>query len=285
MFARLTTFWILVAVLPLAGCQLMAARATTNLAENVSAAVLDQEDVLIVRDGGPAYLIAVDGLIEGDPEDQTLLLAGARLYAAYASAFVDEEERAGRLTERAKHYGERALCVRRAELCEPAEIPFDEFEQRLAQTRLQDVDALYGLGAAWASWIQANSSDWNAIAELPKVQALMERVVALQSDHESGGAHLYLGVLYTLRPESMGGKPELGRRHFESAIEFSHGRNLSAKVLYARQYARLVFDRPLHDRLLNEVVKSDPKATGFTLSNVLAQEEAFELLADADDFF
>jgi hypothetical protein len=83
----------------------------------------------------------------------------------------------------------------------------------------------------------------------------------------------------------MGGQPELGRRHFESAVEFSQGRNLTAQLLFARQYARLVFNRPLHDRLLNDVVQADPNARGFTLSNVLAQEEARELLADADDYF
>ena len=284
MLSRLITIWILFLALPLAGCQFMATRATTNLAENVSAAVLNQDDVLIVRDGGPAYLIAIDGLIEGDPESQTLLLAGARLYAAYAAAFVAEPARAKRLTGRAKHYGERAVCLGRASLCDPANISFEDFEGHLAETQPKDVEALYGLGSAWASWVQASSSDWNAIADLPKVQALMERVVALRPDHESGGAQLYLAVLYTLRPESMGGNPELGRRHFESAINLSRGRNLAAKVLFARQYARLLFDRELHDRLLNDVINADPKATGFTLSNVLAQEEAHGLLADADEY-
>ena len=162
MFSRLITFGVLFSALPLAGCQLIATRATTNLAENVSAAVLDQDDVLIVRDGGPAYLIAIDSLIEGEPDNQTHLLAGARLYAAYAAAFVAEPSRAKRLTERAKHYGERALCLRRASLCDPASIPFEDFDRRLAKTRPKDVEALYGLGSAWASWVQASSSDWNA---------------------------------------------------------------------------------------------------------------------------
>lgn len=285
MIARLVTICVLVTSLPLCGCQLLAARATTGMAENISAAVLDQEDVLIVRDGGPAYLIAIDGLIQGDPENPTLLLAGARLYAAYASAFVSDPERAERLTSRAKLYGERALCIQHQSLCDASKIPFDEFERDLAGTKSRDIEALYGLGSAWASWIQANSGDWNAIADIPKVQAIMQRVVQLQSDYESGGAHLYLGVLYTLRPASMGGQPDLGRQHFESAIEFSRERNLTAKLLYARQYARLVFDRPLHDQLLKDVVDADPNAVGFTLSNVLAQEEARELLADADEYF
>jgi hypothetical protein len=285
MLARLVILCALVAALPLLGCQMLANRATSGMAENISAAVLDQEDVLIVRDGGPAYLIAIDGLIQGDPDNLALLLAGARLYAAYTGAFVSEPERAQRLTLRAKNYGARALCIRRHSLCDAAVLPFDTFERKLAKTKSKDVSALYGFGSAWASWIQANAGDWNAIADIPRVQAIMERVVLLRPAYESGGAHLYLGVLYTLRPKSMGGRPELGRRHFESAIELSRGRNLTAKLLFARQYARLVFDRPLHDQLLNEIVNTDPDASGFTLSNVLAQEEARELLADADEYF
>lgn len=275
----------LVSTLPSLGCQMLARSATTRLANNVSAAVLDQEDYGLVRDGAPAYLIAIDGLIEGDPRNQTLLLAGARLYAAYASAFVEDTPRAVRLTRRAQGYGQRALCARNEPLCESVSRPFPEFEAQLQGTSADDLPALYGLGSAWASWVQANSADWNAIADLPKVQVLMERVVALDDVYEDGAAHLYLGVLYCLRPASLGGQPEKGRSHFERSIEISGGRNLMAKLLFASQYARLVFDKPLHDRLLTEVLEADPKERGFTLTNTLAQEQAKELLEESDDYF
>ena len=83
----------------------------------------------------------------------------------------------------------------------------------------------------------------------------------------------------------MGGRPEVGRRQFERAIELSSGEYLMAKVLFAEQYGRLVFDRELHDRALNEVLESNPRIDGLTLINLLAQEQARELLASADDFF
>jgi hypothetical protein len=57
------------------------------------------------------------------------------------------------------------------------------------------------------------------------------------------------------------------------------------QVLYARHYARLVFDRPLHDSLLREVMDADPQAPGLTLANTLAREQARRLLDDADDYF
>ena len=82
-------------------------------------------------------------------------------------------------------------------------------------------------------------------------------------------------------------KQVVGQVHacFERAVELSGGRNLMAKVLFAEYYARLVFDRPLHDRLLEEVVAADPEEPGLTLSNTLAQEQARQLLDDADDYF
>ena len=144
---------------------------------------------------------------------------------------------------------------------------------------------MYGYGSAWAGWVQISSNDWNAIAQLPKLEALMQKVVELEPGYEKGGADLYLGVLYTLRPASLGGRPELGRKHFESAIRLSHGKNLMAKVFLADQYARLVFDQPLHDRLLEEVIDADPVARGYTLSNTIAQERARELLAESNEYF
>jgi hypothetical protein len=58
-----------------------------------------------------------------------------------------------------------------------------------------------------------------------------------------------------------------------------------AKVLLARRYARLVFDRELHDRLCREVIDADPEAAGLTLVNIVAQEEAKELLESSEDYF
>jgi hypothetical protein len=56
-------------------------------------------------------------------------------------------------------------------------------------------------------------------------------------------------------------------------------------VEYARGYARLVYDRELHDRLLSEVLGSPVQAEGLTLFNTLAQQEARQLLESADDYF
>lgn len=257
-----------------------------NLADSLSNAILNQSDPQTVEDGVPAYLILLDAMIAGDPEDADLLLAGARLYGAYASAFTADPERMQRMADRAFEYAKRAACAEQESLCAAMSRPAGEYAQ--AVSRLDDEDDvpyLYGLGAAWAGWVQAHAESWQAVAELPKVQASIERVLALDEAHDRGGAHLYMGVLLSLRPAALGGQPEAGRRHFERALELSEGKNLMVKVLYARHYARLVFDRELHDRLLREVLAAPAEAPGLTLINTLAQRQAKELLAGSADYF
>lgn len=269
----------------LLGCSLAVASATSQLAGNLQTAILAQDDVETVRQGAPAYLLLLDGLLEGDPASRPLLLAASRLYGAYASAFVDEPARARQLTGRSFDYARRALCDARADLCRASAGSHAAFVAALAETSRGDVTLLYAFGAAWAGWIQARSDDWRAVADLPKVEALMERVLALAEAHDDGGAHLYLGVLLTLRPASLGGRPEEARAHFERALELDRGRNLMTPVLYARHYARLVFDRELHDHLLEGVLAAQPDAPERALSNALAKREARALLDGADEYF
>ena len=253
----------------------------------VGYAVLDQDDPQLVAQGAPAYLLLIDGLIADDPKNVQLLLTGARLYGAYASAFASEPSRVQRMTGHARSYAERALCAFSDAACSLRNASYDAMAAPLAKfkPKKSHTSLLYGYAVAWAGWIQARSSDWSAIAELPKVKLVLERVAVLDPAHDAGGVQLYLGVLESLIPAVSGGKPEVARAYFERAIEMSQGRNLTAKVMYAERLARPQFDRPLHDRLLKEVLDADPHVSGLTLMNTLAQNRARELLASADKYF
>jgi hypothetical protein len=259
------------------GC---ASMATERLAANLSNAMLNQKDPEIVRSGAPAYLLLLDSLIEEDPRDQGLLYAGARLYGAYAGGLVEDPARKETLLDKAFAYVKRGFCPEASRLCAAAGQPFDRFAAALAETDADEIEGVYLYATHWAGWIQAHSEDWSAIAELPKARAMLEWVVALDPAYEGGRAQLYLGVIDSQVPPALGGNPEIGRRHFETAIRYSQGRDLIAKVEFARHYARLVFDQPLHDRLLQEVLQADPDQPGLTLSNVMAQRQAARLLQE-----
>lgn len=282
MRATATAGGLFAAVLLLTGCA-----TPSGIADDLGSAMASQRDPQVVRDGGPAYLIMVDALVRDAPDDARIHLVAARLYGSYAGGFVDAPERRLRLTQQALDYATRGLCLSLERLCGVHDMRFEAFRAAMVEA-IDDADraaTLYRFATAWAGWIQARSGDYRALADLPKLEAAFERVLALAPAIDGGQAHVYLGVLQAQRPASLGGQPQSARGHFERAIEISGGRNLMAKTLYAEHYARLVFDRGLHDRLLREVVEADPAAGELTLANVLAQERARELLAGADDYF
>lgn len=273
----------LVLLLQLSGCASVVSSAASGLADSLTGAILNSDDPETVAAAIPAYLLLIDGLVADNPEDPAMLRAAATLTSAFGGNFVEAPDRAARLQRRALSLALAAECAEDAEACDLRERDFDAFEAWVADN--EDVGALFGLASAWASYVQSHSEDWNAVAELARVRVLLDRTLELDEGFEQGAAHIYLGVLDTLVPPALGGRPEDGRAHFERAIELSGGAHLTAKVLFAEQYARLVFDRELHDRLLAEVLAADPRAPDLTLANVLAQRDAEVLLASADDYF
>lgn len=282
-------FWQIAATIvwlaSLAGCSAVTSSMTGRLAGGLASAILTQNDPATVRDGAPAFLLMVDGFLAESPDDPDLLLAASRLYSSYAAAFVNDPERARVLSLKGRDYGWQGMCRSNRQLCGLWEKPYEEFETMIRSVRPRDLEAAFTAAASWATWIQANKADWAAVADKARVEALMLRVVELDPGYGNGMPHLYLGVLDTLLPEALGGKPERGRQHFERSIELSGGRDLMARVLLAENYARLVFDRELHDRLLGEVVAADPVQGELTLSNTLAQQQARRLLDDSADYF
>ncbi len=272
-------------VVTLGGCASLGGAAATGVADGLSAAILDADDPVLVREAVPAYLLLMDAFVRNAPDDERALGAAAQLYAAYGVAFVADAGRAPALTDRAREYGVRALCAADDRACAIDDLEFEGFAARVDALDEDAAAALYAYSVASLAWVRTHSDDWSAIARLPKIEHALQVLLRMPGSANSGNVNTYLGILSTLRPESLGGNPDAGRRYFERSIEISQGRDLSAKLEYARSYARLVYDRELHDRLLNEVLAAPVRAEGLTLFNVLAQQQAQSLLDSADEYF
>ncbi len=267
------------------GCASLANNAAAGLADSLSTSILNQDDPELVREGVPTLLLLLDSMVESSPDDPRTLGAAAELYAAYGTAFISDPQRARVLTARAHDYGIRALCADEHDACFLEGLPFDDYERIILGVERNAADSLYSYCVGALAFIRANSDDWNALADLPKIEVALAHLLTLDPGYKAASVNMYLGILNSLRPPALGGDPERGRRYFETAIDLSGGADLGVKVEYARGYARLVYNRELHDRLLNEVLISEVKQPGLTLVNSLAQQQARELLASADDYF
>lgn len=239
----------------------------------------------MVEAGAPAYLIMVDSLIDQAPDSPDMLSSGAQLYTAYSDVFITDRERKRKLADKAMNYALNATCFAQSNACDLKQMPFEQFSTVVNAMEKDNLPYLFTLGKTWASWIMAHKDDFNALADIARIEVIMSRVIALDETYKDGAAYLYLGTLATFLPPALGGKPEQGRQYFEKAISISGGKNLMTKVVYAKLYAKMMFDRKLFDRLLNEVMDTDPNIDGYTLINTYAQQQAGKLLAEADDYF
>lgn len=282
------SLFFLLATLPTACAtsKTMTVASTALLLENVAKASYKQSDLRLIREGMPSYLMLIDGMVEALPDNKRLLITAAQSYAAYASAFIQDEnkEYAATLYAKAKGYALRAL--EQNGFKNPLSRPFDDFETGLQKVGAKDVPYLFWAASCWGSWISLNMRSMEAMAELPRVEAMMKRVLVLDEAFYYGGAHIFMGVLEASKPRIAGGDLNRARDHFLRAIELGDGSFLMTKVYYANYYAKKAFDRELYTSILENVLEIPVDIVPeLTLLNTAAHTKAKKMLDEVDEYF
>ena len=256
------------------------------------------DDPELVREAVPFALKAEEALLEQQPDHRGLLASLCRGFTQYAAAFVwqdavEEEdgkraavgkERARRLFLRAKEYGLRGL-----------ETTHPGFRDRIdanpetaaAMAGEEDVPLLFWTAASWSLAISTSGGDPSLLADLPRVETLMRRALALQEDYDQGAIHEYFVAFEGGRPEAMGGSLDEARRHFARAMELGGGQRISPLVTFAETVSVRTQNRGEFLTLLSRALAFDAriKAPEFRLANLLAQRKANWLLGRVDDLF
>jgi len=284
---RISLLFLLIAVLTAcATSKTMTVAATASLLEDVAKASNKQSDLMLIRRGMPSYLMLIDGMVEALPDNKRLLINAAQLYAAYASAFIQDEDKAYARTlyARARDYALRAL--EQNGFKNPVTGSFDDFETRLPDLGKKDVPYMFWAASCWGSWISLNQGSMEAMAELPRVEMMMKRVLELDEAFYYGGAHIFMGVLDASRPRVAGGDLDRARDHFLKAIKLGKGKFLMARIYYADYYAKKAFDRDLFISILGKVLETPADISPeLTLLNTVAHTKAKEMLDQVDEYF
>jgi hypothetical protein len=257
------------------------------LLEEVAKASSKQSDLRLIREGMPAYLLLMDGMVEAWPDSAPLLIAAAQAYSSYASIYGEVRDRKDQEQEeqedypavlygKARKYALKSL--ERRGLKKPAEIPLDDFREGLQRLGKRDLPYLFWTAACWGSWISLNLGSMEALAELPKVETLMKRVLELDETFYYGGAHLFMGIWFASRPKGLGQDLKKAQEHFLKAIEIGQGKFLMAYVYYAEYYARKTMDKDLFAFALQRVAETPPDILpDLTLLNSVAKKKAVDL--------
>ena len=250
-------------------------------------ALFEEEDLELAKDAIPAELKLIEAFSRSDPGNERLKIILSQGYASFALGFVEDEdkERAAFLYKRARDYGFDVLKKYEAFTGALTGSP-DEMKAAVSGIKKQDIEALFWAANSWGLWINTQRHSPLAMAGIPKVKALMERVMTLDETFYYGGPHLFMGMINCIIPKMLGGNPEEGKKHFEKALAVSGGKFLIIKVFLAQYYAVQVQNDSLFTDLLNEVLEAPLDIlTEQKLVNAVAKKKAEALLGRKEDLF
>lgn len=264
----------------------MLVKSSVPLIESGVEALNHETDLELAEDSIPANLNMLLGMIKIDPENARLHTFAAQAFYGLAYGFNEDShpDRASGFYLRGMQHGITALEVKGSGQLLDSTIA--EFETSVSKMGKKDVAAMFWAASCWAKWIDMNRDDPEAIAQLSRATALMQRVIELDDTFYYGGAHMFFGVYYGSRAPAIGGNFEKSKQHFDRAREITDGRLLIPDLLQAQYLARQQFDREQFHRLLNGIIDApDDLMPELALQNQIAKRKAAALLKKEQEWF
>lgn len=279
---------VLVPLLFFTGCiQTIAVRSVGGIVDDGYSALTEESDLQFAEQALPGNIKLLEVMLKNDPENERLLRLCAEGYASYALGFVEDVdvERARMFYARAQEYGMRILR-QDSELKKALDGSADDLRMALSRKSSSIVPAVFWTAFAMGSYLNITLTNPDAIATIPKIEAMMKFVAAKDSAFYYGGAHLFLGTLYGSRSRFLGGDPAKAKEHFETALRLNQGKFLMTHLYYARSYAVQTLDEGLFQELLNAVESTSLDVLPeFRLGNAIAKKKAKLLLARKEELF
>jgi predicted anti-sigma-YlaC factor YlaD len=257
------------------------------------------DDPEFIKSAVPFSLKLMESLLAESPKHKGLLFATSSGFTQYGYAFVQQDAdeieakdyaaaeamrvRAKRLYLRARGYGLRGL-----EAAHPGFTNALAADPRkaVASMKKSDVPQLYWTAAAWGAAIALSKDDPATVGQIPQMEALIDRAAALDESWGDGAIHGFL-INYEMSRQGATGEPaERARKHFDRALELTHGQQAGPLVTYAEAVCVEKQDAKQFDELLNRALAINPDAHPDTrLVNLVMQRRARWLLAKKEDLF
>ena len=288
--------------IPGSGCSLIRRSALNEVANAVAASgttFSSDEDPELVKAATPFSLKFLESLLAETPEHPGLLLAAVRGFAQYAFGFVQQEAdeleardltaaealrtRARRLYLRGRGYGLRGLDVSHAGFSKAL---LANPRAAVLAASPADVPLLYWTGAAWGGAISLSKDTPELVAQLPAMEALIDRALELDDSYGRGAIHSFL-ITYEMSRQGAPGDPAArARAHFERAMALSEGKDAAPLVALAEAVAVQQQDVKGFESLLNRALAINPDGNPDTrLQNIIMQRRARWLLSRKTELF
>ena len=257
------------------------------------------DDPELIKSAVPFSLKLMESLLAESPKHKGLLFATSSGFTQYGYAFVQQDAdeieakdyaaaeamraRAKRLYLRARSYGLRGLEAAHPGFTNALAV---DPHKAVAQMKKSDVPQLYWTAAAWGAAISLGKDDPALVGEIPQMEALIDRAAELHESWGDGAIHGFL-INYEMSRQGAQGEPaERAKKHFERALELTHGQQAGPLVTYAEAVCVEKQDAAQFEELLNKALAINPDLHPETrLVNLVMQRRARWLLSKKEDLF
>lgn len=291
---------LLFALLALSSCSAkkFAIHQLSGALAGLSPSFASDDDPELVRTAIPFSLKLIESLIAQSPKDKELLLSAATGFTQYSYAFVAEDAdelqdtdrvrsqalrvRAKNLYIRARNYGLRGLEVGHKDFLDRLKADPKATVKELGKA---DVPLMYWTAAAWASALSV-SKDFAMLPEIPRFEALVDRVLEVYNEFDEGAIH---GFLITYEMSRLNPKPDrfaIAKAHFDRNMELSMGHQAGPLVSYAENVLVAQKNKVEFQEMLNRALKVDVNTwPEHRQLNMVMQRRARWLLSRTDKLF
>lgn len=251
-------------------------------------------DYELARNAASAGLVQFEGMHNLAPDNQDALFLLTKGWVGYGYAFPEDdyeaaldagdEDLAEYHKKRARMAYERSVFYG-VELLKAQAKGFDEAKRNDASIRAwldknfddkEDAETLFWVGYGWLARTNIAKDEPAVVADLFIGVAILEHSRKLDPDYMYHGAETALASYH-----ARSGMAELDQSKalFENAIAKTQRKTLLALVNYASRYACLKVDRPLYEKLLNEVIAAEDPDPDQRLTNTVAKRRAKRYLS------
>lgn len=285
---RIPTLLLAVAAIVLSGCiQTIATDTVGNIVDDGFVGFTEEQDLELARQALPANLKLLEVMLKNSPDNPTILRLLSQGYSSYALGFVEDQDpvRARIFYLRARDYGMR-LMRRNGDLARGLDGTADDLKRALAGASADEVPGVFWTAFGWGSYIQLTLTDPDALADLPRAEAMMRFVDRMDSAYYYAGASLFLGTLYGSRSKFLGGDYDVSRAFFDRALRINRRAFLMTQVYCAKSLAVQTLDEELFDRMIAEVDSASIDLLPENrLANAIAKEKAARLKERKPELF
>jgi predicted anti-sigma-YlaC factor YlaD len=291
---------VLLSAILLSGCAVKryAINQLGNALAGAGSTFASDDDPELIRAAVPFSLKLIESLLAENPRHEGLLLAAAQGFTQYAYAFVQEDAdeledtdkvkatamraRAAKLYLRARSYGLRGLEIKHPAFAERLKANPKEAVKELKKS---EAPLMYWTAISWGAALSA-SHDFMMIPEIPRFEALIDRVLEMDEAYDQGTVHTFMVTYEMSRLNAKADKAARAKEHFDRAVALGGGHQAGPLVAYAEFVLVAQKNKTEFQNMLRQALRLDINASPANRElNLAVQRRARWLLSRTDKLF